>query len=245
MAMWYKRKLIDVALKYETKVKNGIEKITPSKKTVRKVKVFCAKVLASLLVIVVAYIYGTFNPNPVMVDKIRKDEDKRMVEMAKNFGLHEPEFKYDGPKTFVKAMNKCIDYLNWTLPIDQRIPRNILVAMAIIESDHGRSRFAVEGNALFGVRTWNLDTVPHIKPAAIPNARFGVRKYKTKCQSVEDVISIINRHPAYQSFRDVRKKSLYEQPNIRAMVLGLSAWSTNEEYANIILEKIESLTNSK
>ena len=39
-----------------------------------------------------------------------------MVEMAKSFGLHEPEFNFDGSKTFVKAMNKCIDYPNWTLP---------------------------------------------------------------------------------------------------------------------------------
>ena len=244
MAMWYKRKLIDIALKYETKVKNGIEKITPSKKTVRKVKVFCAKVLTGLLVLVVAYTYGTFNPNSIVEKKIRKQEDKRMVEMAKSFGLHEPEFKFDGPKTFVKAMNNCIDYINWTLPLDQRIPRDILVAMAIIESDYGRSRFAVEGNALFGVRTWSLDEVPHMKPAAIPNAKFGVKKYETKCQSVEDVIAIINRHPAYKEFRAERDLDKYE-PNITKMVFGLSAWSTNEEYPKIILQKIENLTNSK
>ena len=242
--MWYKRKLIDIALKYETKVKNGIEKITPSKKTVRKVKVFCAKVLTGLLVLVVAYTYGTFNPNSIVEKKIRKQEDKRMVEMAKSFGLHEPEFKFDGPKTFVKAMNNCIDYINWTLPLDQRIPRDILVAMAIIESDYGRSRFAVEGNALFGVRTWSLDEVPHMKPAAIPNAKFGVKKYETKCQSVEDVIAIINRHPAYKEFRAERDLDKYE-PNITKMVFGLSAWSTNEEYPEIILQKIENLTNSK
>lgn len=244
MAMWYKRKLIDIALKYETKVKNGIEKITPSKKTVRKVKVFCAKVLTGLLVLVVAYTYGTFNPNSIVTKKIVKQEDQRMVEMAKSFGLHEPEFNFDGPKSFVVAMNKCIDYINWTLPVDQRIHRDILVAMAIIESDYGRSRFAVEGNALFGVRTWSLDEVPHMKPAAIPNARFGVKKYETMCQSVEDVIAIINRHPAYKPFRDSRKKN-NTQSNIKQMVLGLSAWSTNEDYANIILDKIQSLTNSK
>jgi len=244
MAMWYKRKLIDVVLKCETKVKTGIEKITPSKKTVRKVKVFCYKVLALAGVLLLAYTYGTFNPNSIVEKKIRKQEDKRMVEMAKSFGLHEPEFKFDGPKTFVKAMNNCIDYINWTLPLDQRIPRDILVAMAIIESDYGRSRFAVEGNALFGVRTWNLDTVPHMKPAAIPNARFGVKKYPTKCQSVEDVIAIINRHPAYKPFRDSRNQNR-TQPNIEQMVNGLSAWSTNEDYANIILDKIQSLTNSK
>ena len=242
MAMWYKKKLIDVVLKCETKVKTGIEKITPSKKTVRKVKVFCYKVLALAGVLLLAYTYGTFNPNSIVEEKIRKQEDKRMVEMAKQFGLHEPEFKYDGPKTFVQAMNKCIDYINWTLPLDQRIPRDILVAMAIIESDYGKSRFAVEGNALFGVRTWNLDTVPHMKPAAIPNARFGVKKYVSKCQSVEDVIDIINRHPAYEPFRSVRNKNRYAH-NITQMVFGLSAWSTNEEYPQIILQKIEQLTN--
>jgi hypothetical protein len=106
MAMWYKKKLIDVVLKCETKVKTGIEKITPSKKTVRKVKVFCYKVLALAGVLLLAYTYGTFNPNSIVEEKIRKQEDKRMVEMAKQFGLHEPEFKYDGPKTFVQAMNK-------------------------------------------------------------------------------------------------------------------------------------------
>ena len=164
--------------------------------------------------------------------------------MAKSFGLHEPEFKFDGPKTFVKAMNNCIDYINWTLPTDQRIPRNILVAMAIIESDYGRSRFATEGNAMFGVRTWSLDKVPHMKPAAIPNAKFGVKKYETKCQSVKDVIAIINRHPAYKEFRAERDLDKYE-PNITKMVFGLSAWSTNEEYPEIILQKIEELTNSK
>ena len=242
MAMWYKKKLIDVVLKCETKVKTGIEKITPSKKTVRKVKVFCYKVLALAGVLLLAYTYGTFNPNSIVEEKIRKQEDKRMVEMAKQFGLHEPEFKYDGPKTFVQAMNRCIDYINWTLPLDRRIPRDILVAMAIVESDYGKSRFAVEGNALFGVRTWNLDTVPHMKPAAIPNARFGVKKYVTKCQSVEDVIDIINRHPAYEPFRLVRDKNRYA-PNITQMVFGLSAWSTNEEYPQIILQKIEQLTN--
>jgi hypothetical protein len=244
MAMWYKRKLIDVVLKCETKVKTGIEKITPSKKTVRKVKVFCYKVLALAGVLLLAYTYGTFNPNSIVEKKIRKQEDKRMVEMAKSFGLHEPEFKFDGPKTYIKAMNTCIDYINWTLPLDQRIPRNILVAMAIIESDYGRSRFAVEGNAMFGVRTWSLDKVPHMKPAAIPNAKFGIKKYETKCQSVQDVIAIINRHPAYKEFRAERDQNKYE-PNITKMVFGLSAWSTNEEYPEIILQKIENLTNSK
>jgi uncharacterized FlgJ-related protein len=81
-----------------------------------------------------------------------------------------------------------------------------------------------------------------MKPAAIPNAKFGVKKYETKCQSVADVIAIINRHPAYKEFRAERDHNKYE-PNITKMVFGLSAWSTNEEYPQIILRKIEELTN--
>src|SRR6056300_1371116 len=243
MAIWYKTKIIRWLDRQATAGQKKLNEIFP-KKLMHKIKIFCYKVLAIIVALFVAYGYGTFNPNSIMVDKIRKQEDARMVEMAKNFGLHAPEFKYDGPKTFVTSMNQCIDYLNWTLPVDQRIPRPILVAMAIIESDYGKSRFAVEGNALFGVRTWNLDTVPRMKPAAIPNARFGVKKYMTKCQSVEDVIGIINKHPAYESFRNVRNQNR-TQPNIEQMVNDLSAWSTNEDYANIILDKIQSLTNSK
>jgi uncharacterized FlgJ-related protein len=241
MAIWYKKYVIDKLDKAKGSVDEKFREAFP-RRVINKIKIFLYKVFAVIVVIFAAYIYGTFNPNSSIVDKIRKEEDKRMVEMAKQFGLHEPEFKYNGPKTFVQAMNKCIDYINWTLPLDQRIPRDILVAMAIVESDYGKSRFAVEGNALFGVRTWNLDTVPHMKPGAIPNARFGVKKYVSKCQSVEDVIDIINRHPAYEPFRSVRNKNRYE-PNITQMVFGLSAWSTNEEYPQIILQKIEQLTN--
>lgn len=241
MTIWYKKKLLDKIDKISLSAKTKVAETFP-RKTIVKIKWFFYKTLAILVALLIAYGYGTFNPNPTTVDKIRKEEDKRMVEMAKNFGLHEPEFKYDGPKTFVQAMNRCIDYINWTLPLEQRVPRDILVAMAIIESDYGKSRFAVEGNALFGVRTWDLDNVPHMKPAAIPNARFGVKKYITKCQSVEDVIAIINRHPAYEPFRSVRDKNRYK-PNITQMVFGLSAWSTNEEYPQIILQKIEQLTN--
>ena len=238
MAVWYKKHL-DKFLQFLLKVK---QELTPSNRTIRKVKIFCYKILAMAGVLLLAYTYGTFNPNSIVTKKIIKKEDERMVEMAKSFGLHEPEFDFDGPKTFVVAMNRCIDYINWTLPTDQRIPRDILVAMAIIESDYGRSRFATEGNALFGVRTWSLDEVPHMKPAAIPNAKFGVKKYETKCQSVSDVIAIINRHPAYKEFRAERDQNKYE-PNITKMVFGLSAWSTNEEYPRIILRKIEELTN--
>ena len=81
-----------------------------------------------------------------------------------------------------------------------------------------------------------------MKPLAIPNAKFGVKKYKTKCQSVADVIDILNRHPAYEEFRTERTKQAKAGTiNYAKLVNGLKAWSTNEMYSQIILAKIKSI----
>ena len=186
----------------------------------------------------VAFGAGTFKPNFIVVKQIQQDEDRKMVALAKEFGLHEPDFTFKNNKEFVLSMNKCIDYLNWTTASDQRIPRDIIVAMAIVESAYGTSRFATEGNALFGVRTWSKD-VPQMKPLAIPNAKFGVKKYKTKCQSVADVIDILNRHPAYEEFRNEREKQLDKGNwDYRKLLNGITAWSTNPRYKDIIWSAI-------
>ncbi len=207
-----------------------------------KLKAILIKILIAALVVIGAYGFGTFKPNPWVVKSIQQEEDKKMVELAKEFGLHEPDFTFKNNAEFVTSMNKCIDYLNWTTASDQRIPRDILVAMAIIESAYGTSRFATEGNALFGVRTWDLKNVAHMKPLAIPNAKFGVKKYKSKCQSVADVIDILNRHPAYEEFRIERSKQLDSgNINYNTLVNGLKAWSTNDQYSIIILDKIKTL----
>ena len=111
--------------------------------------------------------------------------------------------------------------------------------MAGIESAWGTSRFATEGNALFGVRTWDLVNVPHMKALGNMDATWGVKKYKTKCQSIKDMIRILNNHPAYEKFRIDRAKQLESgQWNYRTLLSGMTAWSTNPEYATIILRTI-------
>jgi len=118
----------------------------------------------------------------------------------------------------------------------------IIIAMADVESASGTSRFAVEGNALFGVRTWDLKNVPHMKPQAIPNAVFGVKKYKNKCSSVADVIDILNRHPAYKDFRTERNKQLKDTYwNYERLIPLLAPWSTNPDYGKIILARMKEL----
>ena len=169
-------------------------------------------------------------------------QEQATIDKLKQFGLHAPLFKFKNTKEFVANVQNCVNYLNLTTEVSKRIPDKIIIAMADVESASGTSRFATEGNALFGVRTWDLKKVPHMKPGAIPNASFGVKKYKNKCASVADVIDILNRHPAYKDFRAERNKQLSNTYwNYDKLVPLLAPWSTNPDYGKIILKRMKEL----
>ena len=66
-----------------------------------------------------------------------------------------------------------------------------------------------------------------------------LKKYSTKCQSVADMIAILNRHPAYADFRIEREKQLDAGKwDYRGLMVLMSAWSTNPDYADIIIQAI-------
>ena len=195
--------------------------------------------LAVAFVITGAWVAGTFNPNDYTVTKIEEEFHKKEMRIIEELGLKEPEFEFSDKVSFINATSTCVSYLNWTTDKDKRVPISIIIAMAGIESAWGTSRFATEGNALFGVRTWSLDTVPHMKALGNPDASWGVKKYTSKCASIKDMIRILNTHPAYEKFRDAREKQLETGKwNYRSLLAGMTAWSTNPDYQEIILQTI-------
>ena len=192
-----------------------------------------------ILAVAVAYGVGTFVPNEWATKKIVRSTEVKLIEEAKSYGFHEPEFRYTDQKSFIRAVDLCVNYLNMVTEPHRRIPSAIIISMAMIESANGTSRFAVEGNALFGVRTWD-PTEPQMKPLQIPNAKFGVKKYLNKCESVADVISIVNRHPAYEAFREERDRQVDRGSwNYIRLANLLTAWSTNPAYPDLILNGIK------
>ena len=206
------------------------------KKYLKRFIYFC---IAVAFVIAGAWVAGTFNPNDYTVQKIEDEFHKKEMRIIEELGLKEPEFEFSDKVSFINATSTCVSYLNWTTDKDKRVPISIIIAMAGIESAWGTSRFATEGNALFGVRTWSLDTVPHMKALGNPDANWGVKKYKTKCESIKDMIRILNTHPAYEKFRNARAQQLEDGKwNYRQLMLGMTAWSTNPDYAEIILQTI-------
>lgn len=210
-----------------------------AKKSNNTIKWVLATVILITTIIGGSFFSGTFYPNNWIVEKIEEDFHKKELDKVVLLGLKEPEFDYSDKTSFIEATGRCIEYLNYTTDRFRRVPTSIIIAMAGVESGWGTSRFATEGNALFGVRTWDLKTIPHMKALGNPDANWGVRKYTSKCKSIEDMIGILNRHPAYSEFRAERELQLDAGSwNYRKLMLLMTAWSTNPDYHEIILQAI-------
>ena len=209
------------------------------KNTQTSIKLILWSTIVVAIIIGAAFLAGTFYPNYLTLDKLEDEIHKQELKVVESLGLKEPEYDFTDKTSFINATSQCVSYLNWTTDRSKRVPISIIIAMAGIESAWGTSRFAKEGNALFGVRTWDLENTPHMKAKGNPDATWGVKKYKTKCQSIKDMIRILNTHPAYELFRDVRAENLESgQWDYGRLLSGMTAWSTNPDYKQIILQTI-------
>ena len=208
------------------------------KHTQSTIKVITYTTLAVTAMLAAAFLAGTFHPNKWTVNKIEDQFHEQELEQVYYLGLQEPEFEYKDKSSFIEATGRCVEYINYTTDKISRVPTSIIIAMAGIESGWGTSRFATEGNALFGVRTWD-DNTPQMKPLELPDASFGVKKYRNKCDSVRDMIRILNTHPAYELFRERKEQQIDDGKwNYRELLEGMTAWSTNPDYGAIILSAI-------
>ena len=107
------------------------------------------------------------------------------------------------------------------------IPVSLAIAQAAKETGWGTSRFALEGNAIFGQWTWKNDD--GIKPKGNLHANFSVKNFDSLLESVNSYILNLNTHQAYKGLRSFRlsqynmgKKLIYKYDK------ELSFWGGNE-----------------
>jgi Bax protein len=87
------------------------------------------------------------------------------------------------------------------------VPTSLALAQAVEESAWGTSRFAREGNALFGQWVWNKDA--GIVPTDQREGQaYAVRAFATPLDSVRAYAKNLNTHWAYTSFREQRAEML-------------------------------------
>jgi uncharacterized FlgJ-related protein len=192
-------------------------------------------VIKYLTVALLAFVLGTFFPNPVA----KKKTENATIAWAKSLGFGPPRFEYHNNKEFITSLKKCISYLNSDIPKNKHINTELIVAQAIVESNYGISRFAIEGNNLFGIRVWSKEgMLPYKQPDSI---EWRVRVFKSKCDSVKYYIEILNTKQVYAEFRKARDMSFNRDP-IR-MAKALDSFSTNKEYEKHVIEVINKLRN--
>ena len=121
------------------------------------------------------------------------------------------------------------------------VPVSLAIAQAAKETGWGTSRFAIEGNALFGQWTW---TGEGIKPAGIDSndSTHKVMKFKVLKASVRAYQRNLNTHSSYKEFRSARAQMRDNEEELDSLILAdfLDKYAaTGNEYTKIIKQIIK------
>ncbi len=118
------------------------------------------------------------------------------------------------------------------------VPISMTIAQAAKETGWGTSRFAQEGNALFGQWTWSGEG---IKPlGADSDATHKVMRFRVLQASVKAYQRNLNTHSSYKDFRSARAELREDNKKLNSLILSehLDKYAeTGKEYVKI-LQKI-------
>ena len=134
------------------------------------------------------------------------------------------------------VLNKDIPTLKVRMDI---VPVSLAIAQAAKETGWGTSRFALEGNALFGQWTWSGDG---IKPAgADSDTKHKVMKFRVLKASVRAYQRNLNTHSSYKNFRQLRAQLRDDNASLDSLLLAdqLDNYAeTGKEYTKILKQII-------
>ena len=135
------------------------------------------------------------------------------------------------------VLNKYLATLKVRMDI---IPVSLAIAQAAKETGWGTSRFAIEGNALFGQWTWSGEG---IKPAgADTDATYKVMKFNVLKASVRAYQRNLNTHSSYKKFRFVRAQLRDDKKKLDSLKLAeyLDNYAqTGTEYTKVLKQIIQ------
>lgn len=115
------------------------------------------------------------------------------------------------------------------------LPPSLVLAQAAVESGWGTSRFSLEGNNIFGLRTpTGNGMVPQRRP---PQETYAVSRFEDLQSCIDYYLWNINTNPLYENLRYLR--SLSEPPyNPMLLAQGLLWYSEKGQEYVITLQKV-------
>ena len=131
-------------------------------------------------------------------EKIEKDRTFLLKILKENESPENKKWinkKYKNYKVSNRNINELIEKMDV-------IPISIALAQAAKESGWGTSRFALEGNAIFGQWTWKGDGIEPLEKTSDQNHK--ILKFPLLRASVKAYITNLNTHNGYKDFRKKR-----------------------------------------
>lgn len=179
-------------------------------------------------------------PIALYANKLVLQERSRVEELVSRYRAGQPWAAPDAEwMTELAVRYKVIDSAEQVLEADavdellQRVdmvPISLTLSQAAEESGWGTSRFAAEGNALFGQWTWG-DKVIKPKQQRAGMGNYGIAAFDTTLDSVRAYMQNLNTHRAYGELRAKRAELREHGEPITGRILAGTLTSYSERGA--------------
>ena len=170
-------------------------------------------------------------------NRIRRDRSTLFKILNKNINSKAEKNWLNNKFKQYGVVNKDVSTLKVRM---DEIPVSLAIAQAAKETGWGTSRFAIEGNALFGQWTYSGEG---IKPAGSDkNDKHKVMAFSVLKASVRAYQRNLNTHSSYKEFRKVRAIQRDNDEPLNSIELAnyLNSYAeTGEEYTKILKKIIE------
>ncbi|MDB9700051.1 glucosaminidase domain-containing protein [Candidatus Pelagibacter sp.] len=157
----------------------------------------------------------------IILPLVIKENNNIKLDRKKLFGILNKSKNTKSEKNWLNSKFKQYGVVNKdlsTLKIRMdEVPVSMAIAQAAKETGWGTSRFALEGNALFGQWTWSGEG---IKPSdADTESTHKVMKFKILQASVRAYQRNLNTHSSYKDFRSARAELRDEGKKLDSVIL--------------------------
>lgn len=170
-------------------------------------------------------------------NNIKLDRNKLFSILNKNKNTREEQAWLNSKFKKYGVVNKDLSILK--IRMDE-VPISMAIAQAAKETGWGTSRFAQEGNALFGQWTWSGEG---LKPSKAENgSTHKVMRFKVLQASVRAYQRNLNTHSSYKDFRSARAELRDDGKKLDSMILTeyLDKYAeTGKEYVRVLQQIIK------
>ena len=145
-------------------------------------------------------------------------------------------FTGDYNREFIDRVTSCALQYNAIITEADRIPINLVVAQAILESDWGKSRFAREGNNLFGIRA--VDDEDYILSLSLKK----VKNFPTFCSSDIDYIDLLSYGAPYKEIQEeLVSQWMNDRVDVFKLIDYLDKYAEDKDYKSKLKKIVKQL----